>query len=257
MRPRPMRQGMDERPLVGRPLKKAIALTVAVVAIASGVRFAWDQLRGIGLGSAIEGVSDAAREALSSEDILRSGEMITGALIREEYLPSGGRGYTHRVSYTDRDGLARWTQWATFDAVVDTFVDTRELSQDAVRPSWDGSTIVYEIRLPEPQLEQRFWVGQPRDLAVDCNLVEAIWRFATVNPVACSDDGSQADPSLRWKAEQDFEAMAAADEEMFESARRDVEQMIEGIATPFVEPLAERYGFDFGFEFVWPSSGRD
>lgn len=246
---------MDEPPLVGRPLKKAIAVTVAVVAISSGVRFAWDQLRGIGLGDAIAGVRGAAREVLSSEDILRSGEMVTGALIREEYLPGDGRGYTHRVSYTDRDSLARWTQWATFDALVQTFVDTRGLPNDAVRPRWqDGSTLVYEVRLPDPELREPIWVSQPRDLAVDCNLVEAMWRFATVNPAACTDDGSHADPLLRWKAEQDFAAMGAEDEELFEIGRRDVERMVEGIASPFIEPLADRYGFEYAFEFVWPAT---
>jgi hypothetical protein len=251
-----MRSQLDE-PLVSRGTRKALALTVALVAIASGLRFAWDQVSGIGLGSAIDGVRGAAQEAFSSEDILRSGEMITGALIREEYLPADGRGYTHRVSYTDRDSLARWTQSATFDALVTTSVDTRNIPLDAVRPRWEGgSKIVYEVRLPEPQLTEPFWVSQPRELAVDCNLVEAMWRFATVNPVACADDGTNADPMLRWKAEQDFAAMAASDEELFAMGRRDVEQRVEGIASSFIEPLADRYGFDYAFAFVWVPSDQ-
>lgn len=248
MRPR---SRMEERPLVGRPMKRALALTLGLVVVASGVRFAWDQLAGSGLARLFEGAEGVAREALTAEDILRSGEMITGALIREEYLPADGRGYTHRVAYTDRDSLARWTQWATFDALVQTTVDTRDLSDDAVRPRWDGSTIVYEVRLPDPRVEEPFWVSQPRDLAVDCNLVEAMWRFATVNPAACTDDGANADPLLRWKAEQDFARIAASDEELFDVGRLDVQRMVENIASPFVEPLAERYGFDYEFEFVW------
>ena len=247
-----MRARMEERPVFGRTMKRTIAATVVLVAVATGVRFAWEQVRSIGLG-AIGAIGGSARDALTSEDILRSGEMITGALIRAEYLPGDGRGYTHRVAYTDRDGLARWTQWATFDAIVETRVDTRALSGDAVRTRWDGSTIVYEITLPEPQLEERFWISQPRDLAVHCNLVEAMWRFVTINPAACSNDGPNADPLLRWKAEQDFARIASADRELFEAGRTDVERMVEGIATPFVEPLADRYGIEYAFEFDWSS----
>jgi hypothetical protein len=246
-----MRTGQSQTLL--RPgTKKALAATVAVVAIATGLRFAWHQLLDTGLGAAVGGLRSATEEVFGSEDILRSGRMITGALIRERYLPADGRSYTHRVSYTDRDSLARWTQSGTFDAIVQTTVDTRDIPADAVEPKWvTPSEIVYTIRLPAPQVRRPFWVSEPRDLTVDCNFFEAGWRFLTVNPAACADGGANADPLLRTKAEQDFAAIALADRELFETGQRDVENRIEGIATPFVEPLADKYGFDFGFDFVW------
>lgn len=253
----PVRGRAPVGPLVGRRLRKALAFTVVVVLIAMGLRFAWDQLRSTPIGKAAEAIRHGAEDLFSSEDILRSGPMITGALIREEYLPADGRGYTHRVSYTDRDSLASWTQWATFDAIVNTTVDTRDLSEDAVRPRWDDpSAIVYVVGLPEPQIKQPFWVSEPRDLQVQCNGVEALWRFATINPAACADDGAQADPHLRWKAEKDFEARSLADRELLEMGRRDVEDLVKGVASPFIEPLANRYHFTFTFEFVWYAPAR-
>jgi hypothetical protein len=238
--------------LLGRRARKLLALTAVVVMIAVGLRFAWDRLRETPVGRAIESLQQATGDLFSSEDVLRSGVMITGALIREEYLPADGRGYTHRVSYTDRDSLASWTQWATFDAITGTTVDTRGLPADAVKVRWEEpSTVVYVVRLPVPQIHEPFWVSEPRDIEVDCSMAEAIWRFLTITPTACADDGVHADPHLRWKAESDFRATAQADRELFETGRRDVEDLVEGIATPFIQPLAEKYQFAFEFEFVW------
>jgi hypothetical protein len=254
---RPGGERPPERPLVGRGFKKALAITVVLVLIAVGLRFAWDQLRETPVGRAVEALQQAAGDLFTSEDILRSGEMITGALIREQYLPADGRGYTHRVSYTDRDSWASWTQWATFDAIVGTAVDTRDLSEGAVSPRWeDPSEIVYVITLPQPQLREPFWVSEPRDLDVDCNAVEAVWRFITVAPTACADDGVHADPLLRWKAETDFKASALADHELFDMGRRDVEDYVEGMAAAFIDPLASRYDFTYSFEFVWQAPTR-
>jgi hypothetical protein len=241
-----------KEPLLGRRARKLLALTAVIVLIAVGLRFAWDQLRATPVGKAVESLQQATEDLFSSEDILRSGVMITGALIREEYLPADGRGYTHRVSYTDRDSWASWTQWATFDAITPTTVDTRGLPEDAVQVRWEEpSTVVYVVRLPDPQIHEPFWVSEPRDIEVDCSMAEAIWRFLTVTPTACADDGVHADPHLRWKAEQDFRSTARADRELFEMGRRDVEDLVEGIATPFIQPLAEKYEFAFEFEFVW------
>jgi hypothetical protein len=91
------------QPLLGRGMKEALASAAALVLIAVGIRFAWDQIRSTPLGKAVEAARQATEDVFSSEDVLRSGPMITGALVREEYLPGIGRGYTHRVSYTDRD----------------------------------------------------------------------------------------------------------------------------------------------------------
>jgi hypothetical protein len=243
---------VPREPLLGRRTRKLLALTVVIVLIAVGLRFAWDQLRSTPLGKAVETLQEATEDLFSSEDILRSGDMITGALIREEYLPADGRGYTHRVSYTDRDSWASWTQWATFDAITDTTVDTRDLPENAVKVRWEEpSTVVYMVNLPEPQIQEPFWVSEPRDLEVDCSLAEAVWRFLTITPTACADDGVHADPHLRRKAEQDFKATALADGELFDMGRRDVEELVEGIATPFIQPIAEKYKFSFEFEFVW------
>jgi hypothetical protein len=245
-------RGRSRQPLLGRRSKKALAITAVVILVAMGLRFAWDQLRSTPLGSAIEAIQGATEDLFTSEDILRSGEMITGALIREQYLPADGRGYTHRVSYTDRDSWASWSQWATFDAITATTVDTRDLPEDAVNPRWeDPSTIVYVVNLPHPQIQEPFWVSEPREIEVDCNPVEALWRFVTITPTACADDGVYADPHLRWKAEQDFMARARADQELLEMGRRDVEDLVTGIASPFIEPLAEKYQFTYSFEFVW------
>lgn len=244
------------RPLIGPGLKKALAVTTVLVVIAVGLRFAWDQLRSTPVGRAFGVANDTAKDLFSSEDIVRSGQMITGALIRENFLSADGRGYTHRVSYTDRDSLATWTQWGTFDAIVRTTVDTRDL-RDAVQPRWtDPAKIVYVVRLPQPQITQPFWVSEARDLEVRCNAAEAVWRLISINPSACSNDGTYADPHLRWKLEQDIRATALADSELFQMGRRDVENMVEGMARPFIEPLAKKYGFDFSFEYVWftPSS---
>jgi hypothetical protein len=243
------------QPLLGRGMKKALASAVALVLIAVGIRFAWDQLRSTPLGKAVEAARQATEDAFSSEDVLRSGPMITGALIREEYLPAIGRGYTHRVSYTDRDSLASWTQWATFDAIVNTTVDTRNLPEDAVTAHWDDpSTIVYVVKLPDPEINQPFWLGEPRDLHVACSAAEALWRFVTVNPAACTSDGVHADPHLRWKAEKDFQAKSLADRELLEMGRRDIEDLVEGLAGPFIDPLAKRYNFTYKFEFAWYSA---
>jgi hypothetical protein len=240
------------QPLVGPRMKKALATTTVVVLIAAGLHFAWDQLRSTPIGKALDAAHHATKEAFSSEDILRSGPMITGALIRESYLPADGRGYTHRVGYTDRDSLATWTQWATFDAIVGTTVDTRHIPEDAVKARWNGpSSIVYVVSLPQPQIKEPFWVSQPRDLAVDCNAVEAFWRFVTVNPTACATGGVQADPHLRWKVEKDFKATALADADLIGMGRRDVQDLVEGIARPFIEPLASKYNLTFTFEFDW------
>jgi hypothetical protein len=244
-------------PLVGHGMKKALALTTVVVLVAVGMRFAWDQLRSTPVGKALHVATEAGKNLFRSEDILRSGPMITGALIRQDYLPGDGRGYTHRVSYTDHDSLARWTQSATFDAIVKTTVDTRQLPQDAVQLRWDGPTsLTYVVRLPQPRIEERFWVSEPRDVKVNCNAAEFVWRFVTVNPAACIGSSVHADPHLRWKVEQDFMATARADNELITSGRRDVEELVKGIASPFVQPLAKKYGLQFGFEFVWysPSS---
>jgi hypothetical protein len=245
-------RGAPREPLLGRRTKKLLALTAVIVLIAVGLRFAWDQLRATPVGKAVETLQQATEDLFSSEDILRSGVTITGSLIREEYLPADGRGYTHRVSYTDRDSWASWTQWATFDAITDTTVDTRGLPEDAVKVRWEEpSTVVYVVSLPQPQIHEPFWVSEPRDLEVDCSLAEAVWRFVTITPTACADDGVYADPHLRWKAEQDFKATALADRELLETGRRDVEELVEGIATPFIQPLAKKYQFTFEFEFVW------
>jgi LRR adjacent len=244
------------RPLIGPGLRKALTVTTVIVVIAVGLRFAWDQLRSTPVGRALGVANEAAKDLFSSEDILRSGQMITGALIRENFLSADGRGYTHRVSYTDRDSLATWTQSGTFDAMVRTAVDTRDL-RDAVQPRWtDPAKVVYVVRLPQPQITQPFWVSEARDLEVRCNAAEAVWRLISINPSACSNDGTYADPHLRWKLEQDIRGTALADRELFEMGRRDVENMVEGMARPFIEPLARKYGFDFSFEFVWytPSS---
>ena len=107
------------------------------------------------------------------------------------------------------------------------------------------------IRLPEPQLKEPFWVSQPRDLKVDCNVAEALWRFVTINPAACSDGSVYADPHLRWKVEKDFKATALADHDLVETGRRDVQDLVEGLARPFIEPLAKKYGFNFQFQFDW------
>jgi hypothetical protein len=247
------KQGFREsQPLVGPRMKKALAVVAVIVLVAAGLRFAWDQVRSTPVGKAIGAANDAARDLFSSEDILRSGPMITGALIRETYLPADGRGYTHRVSYTDRDSLATWTQWATFDAIVNTTVDTHGIPDDAVTLRREGpSAIVYVVRLPEPQIKQPFWVSEARDLQIHCNTVEAFWRFITINPTACADSGVHADPHLRWKVEKDFMATAHADRELTQMGRRDVEDLVKGIATPFIEPLAKTYHFDFTFEFDW------
>jgi hypothetical protein len=243
---------VPREPLLGRRTRKLLALTAVIVLIAVGLRFAWDQLRATPVGKAVETLQQATEDLFRSEDILRSGVMITGSLIREEHLPADGRGYTHRVSYTDRDSWASWTQWATFDAITDTTVDTRDLPEGAVKVRWEEpSTVVYVVRLPEPQIQEPFWVSEPRDLDVDCSMAEAVWRFLTITPTACADDGVYADPHLRRKAEQDFKATALADRELFEMGRRDVEELVEGIATPFIQPLAETYQFSFEFEFVW------
>jgi hypothetical protein len=238
-------------------MKKALALTAVVVLIAVGLRFAWDELRSTPVGRALHKAQQATQDAFSSEDILRSGPMITGALIREGYLPGDGRGYTHRVSYTDRDSLAKWTQAATFDAIVNNRVDTQGLPEDAVTVRWvDSSSIVYVVRLPEPLISEPFWVSQPRDIEVHCNAAEAVWRFLTVHPSACSNEGLGTNPNLRWKVEQDFKATALADGDLLQSGRHDVEDLVRGIASPFIEPLAKRYHLTFTFEFAWyaPSS---
>jgi hypothetical protein len=248
----PERPSRDDQPLIGPRMKKAIAATAAIALISVGLRFAWDQVRSTPVGKVVGAANHAAKQIFSSEDILRSGPMITGALIRESYLPADGRGYTHRVSYTDRDSLASWTQWGTFDAIVNTTVDTRELPDDAVTIRWvDPASIVYVVRLPQPRIKEPFWVSEARDLDVNCNAAEAFWRFMTVNPSACAQNGTHADPHLRWKVERDFEATAAADRELLGMGRRDVEDLVEGIATPFIEPLARKYGIDFTFEFNW------
>ncbi len=245
-------EGRPAQPLVGPRLRKALAATTVVVLVAVGLRFAWDQVRSTPIGKAIHAAQQGTKDLFTSEDILRSGPMITGALIRENYLPADGRGYTHRVGYTDRDSLATWTQWATFDAIVNTAVDTRRISEGAVKLHWDGpSSLVYVIRLPEPQLKEPFWVSQPRDLRVDCNVAEALWRFVTINPAACSDGSVYADPHLRWKVEKDFKATALADHDLVETGRRDVQGFVEGLARPFIEPLAKKYGFNFQFQFDW------
>ena len=245
------------QPLIGSGLRKALAVTVVLVLIAVGLRFAWDQLSSTPVGRVLGAAHHAAKDLFSSQDILRSGPTITGALIRENHLSADGRGYTHRVSYTDRDSLATWTQSGTFDAIVNTVVDTRDIPENAVQPRWeDPSKIVYVVRLPQPQISAPFWVSQPRDLEVRCNAAEAVWRLISINPSACSDNGVHADPHLRWKVEKDIQATALADRELFQMGRRDVENMVEGMARPFIEPLAKKYRFDFSFEFIWytPSS---
>jgi hypothetical protein len=247
----------NEQPLIGSGLRKAVAVTAVLVLIAVGLRFAWNQLSSTPVGRALGAARHATQDLFSSQDILRSGPMITGALIREDHLSADGRGYTHRVSYTDRDSLATWTQSGTFDAIVNTVVDTRDIPDNAVQPRWeDPSKIVYVVSLPQPQISAPFWVSQPRDLEVRCNAAEAVWRLISINPSACSDDGVQADPHLRWKVEKDIQTTALADGELFKMGRRDVEDMVEGMARPFIEPLAKKYHFDFSFEFIWyaPSS---
>jgi hypothetical protein len=238
-------------------MRKAIAVTAVIALVAVGLRFAWDQLRTTPVGKALHVATEAGKNLFKSEDILRSGPMITGALIRENYLPGDGRGYTHRVSYTDRDSLARWTQSATFDAIVKTTVDTRQLPENAVQLRWDGpKSLTYVVKLPQPKIDEPFWVSEPKDLKVNCNAAEFVWRFVTINPAACFGSSVHADPHLRWKVEQDFLATARADDELLAGGRKDVEDMVRGIATPFIQPLAKKYGFQFGFEFVWyaPSS---
>jgi hypothetical protein len=244
-------------PLIGPAMKKAIAVTAVIALIAVGIRFAWDQLSSTPVGKAIHAATEAGKNLFKSEDILKSGPMITGALIRQQYLPGDGRGYTHRVSYTDHDSLAKWTQSATFDAIVKTTVDTRKLSDDSVQLRWDAPTkLTYVVKLPQPRIDEPFWVSEPRDVKTSCNVAEFVWRFVTVNPAACIGSGVHADPHLRWKVEQDFLTQARADTELTTQGRHDVEEMVTGLATPFVQPLAKKYGFDFGFEFVWytPSS---
>ena len=139
---------------------------------------------------------------------------------------------------------------------MNTTVDTRSLPEDAVTARWDDpSKIVYVVKLPEPQIKQPFWLSEPRDLHVACNAAEALWRFVTVNPSACTA-GVHADPHLRWKAEKDFHAKSLADGELLETGRRDVEHLVEGLASPFIDPLAKRYHFTYTFEFAWYSPSR-